>query len=53
MKSDAESSNDVMAELAREPSLVAESIGVGARDGIATLGGHAFEALLRRSANRT
>lgn len=40
MRSDADLRNEVMAELALVPSLVAESIGVGARDGIVTLSGH-------------
>lgn len=40
MTADLDLRNDVMAELALEPSLGAESIGVGARDGIVTLSGH-------------
>lgn len=40
MTSDVELRNDVMAQLASEPSLAAESIGVGVHDGIVTLSGH-------------
>jgi osmotically-inducible protein OsmY len=40
MKSDAELRKDVMAELAWDPSLDADAIGVGVHDGVVTLSGH-------------